>query len=231
MRYDPIQKAVFQRRPNRFVAECELEGQKVTAHVRNTGRCRELLVPGCTVYLNENLRPGRKTRYTLISVEKSGRVINMDSLAPNKAFREAMEEGTITLPGFDGPCRVLKPETRFGESRFDFYMESVSQKAFVEVKGVTLEEDGVVLFPDAPTQRGVKHIRELCRAAEEGYLAFLVFVIQMKDVRYLTPNRRTHPAFGEAMEIAKKSGVNLLAFDCRVAPDEIRLAEQVEIVL
>jgi DNA-binding protein, stimulates sugar fermentation len=155
----------------------------------------------------------------------------MDSLAPNKVFREAMEEESVELPGFHGPCTVLKPETRFGNSRFDFYLESSSQKAFAEVKGVTLEEDGVVLFPDAPTERGVKHIRELCRAAEEGYLAYLVFVVQMENVNYLIPNRRTHPAFGEAMEIARKSGVNLLAFDCRVAPDEIRLNERVEIEL
>lgn len=231
MRYDHVKKAVFRLRPNRFVAECELEGKKVAAHVRNTGRCRELLVPGCTVYLEENLRPDRKTQHTLVSVEKSGRTINVDSLAPNKAFREAMEEGYIGLPGFDGPCTLLKPEARYAESRFDFYMESGSQKAFVEVKGVTLEEDGVVLFPDAPTERGVKHIHGLCRAAESGYLAFLIFVVQMKAVRYLTPNRRTHPAFGEAMEAARKAGVSLLAFDCRVAPDEIRLDEPIKIVL
>ncbi len=231
MRYDNVKKAVFRLRPNRFVAECELEGKKTAAHVRNTGRCRELLVPGCTVYLEENLRLGRKTQHTLVSVEKSGRTINMDSLAPNKAFREAMEEGYIELPGFDGPCTLLKPEARYNESRFDFYMESRMQKAFVEIKGVTLEEEGVALFPDAPTERGVKHIHGLCRAAEEGYFAFLIFVVQMKDIRYLTPNRRTHPAFGEAMEAARKAGVSLLAFDCRVAPDEIRLDEQVKIVL
>ncbi len=231
MKYDNAQKAVFRLRPNRFIAECELLSKKVTAHVRNTGRCRELLVPGCTVYLEEDLRPGRKTRYTLVGVRKSGRLINIDSLAPNKVFREAMENETIELPGFDGPHTFLKPEARYGDSRFDFYMENSSQKAFVEVKGVTLEENGIVLFPDAPTKRGVKHIHELCRAAEEGYLAFLVFVVQMKNVRHLTPNRRTHPAFGEAMETALKSGVRLLAFDCRVSPNEIRLEERVKIVL
>ncbi|UWG96594.1 DNA/RNA nuclease SfsA [Dehalobacter sp. DCM] len=231
MQYDHVKKAIFRLRPNRFIAQCELEGKQVEAHVRNTGRCRELLIPGCTVYLLEDFRPGRKTQYTLISVEKSGRMVNIDSLAPNKIFREAMMEGDIQLPGFEVPCTVLKPETRFGDSRFDFYMENSSQKAFVEVKGVTLEDDGVVLFPDAPTERGVKHIRELCRAAEEGYLAYLIFVVQMKNVRYFTPNRQTHSAFGEALEAARKSGVTLLAFDCHVTANEIWLNEPVEIVL
>lgn len=231
MRYNNIQKAVFRLRPNRFVAECELEGRKVIAHVRNTGRCRELLVPGCSVFLENHFNTHRKTQYTLISVEKSGRIINIDSLAPNKTFYEAMVEGKVKLPGFDTPITVLKPETCFGDSRFDFYMESNSQKAYAEVKGVTLEENGVVQFPDAPTKRGVKHVFELCRAAKEGYLSFLIFVVQMGDVRYLTPNRRTHPAFGEAMEVALNSGVNLLAYDCCVSSNEIWLDKQVAIVL
>lgn len=231
MNYKNVQKALFLLRPNRFIAECELDGKIVEAHVRNTGRCRELLVPGCTVYLEEDPRPGRKTHYTLITVEKSGITINMDSLAPNKVFREAMENGQIKLPGFDRPYTVLRPETRYGDSRFDFYMENSSQKAFAEVKGVTLEEDGIVLFPDAPTERGVKHIHELCRAAANGYLAFLVFVVQMKNVRYFTPNRQMHPAFGEALADARRAGVKLLAFDCQVTSNEIRLDEQVKVVL
>ncbi|MDX9872267.1 MAG: DNA/RNA nuclease SfsA, partial [Clostridia bacterium] len=225
MKYANVQRALFWQRPNRFIAICELEGETVTAHVRNTGRCRELLVPGCTVYLEEDLRPDRKTRYTLISVEKPGRMINMDSLAPNKVFREAIEKRSLQLPGLEGPYTVLKSETRYGDSRFDFYIENGSQKAFVEVKGVTLEEDGIVLFPDAPTQRGVKHIYELCRAAAENYLAFLVFIIQMKNVRFLTPNWRTHSAFGKAMKDAQESSVTLLAFDCHVTPNEICLDE------
>lgn len=231
MRYGRVQKAVFLRRPNRFVAECGLGGETVAAHVPNTGRCRELLVPGCTVYLEENLRPGRKTRQTLVCAEKSGRLINMDSLAPNKVFREAVKRGELALPGFPGPCTLLRPEVRYGDSRFDFYMENGAQRAFAEIKGVTLEEDGVALFPDAPTERGVKHIRGLCRAAGEGYRAYLVFIVQLRPVLYLTPNRRTHPAFGDAMEAARRAGVELLAWDCRVAPDEIRLGGQVKIVL
>ena len=231
MRYDNIQSAAFIRRPNRFIAECDVRGTTIHAHVRNTGRCRELLIPGCTVYLQENPSASRKTQYTLVSVEKSGRVVNMDSLAPNKVFREAAESGAVQLPGFDRPCTVLKPETFHGNSRFDFYLEGKEQKAYVEVKGVTLEEDGVALFPDAPTERGVKHIQELCAAAREGYLAYLVFIIQMEDIRYLSPNRRTHAAFGDAMEAAQKAGVRLLAYDCRVTPDEIHLNEWVEIRL
>lgn len=222
---------MFLNRPNRFIAECLLDGEKAEAHVRNTGRCRELLVPGCTVYLDENCNTGRKTRFTLVSVEKSDRVINIDSLAPNKVFYEAMADGQIDLPGFGRPFTLLKPESRYGGSRFDFYMENGGQKAFAEIKGVTLEEDGVVLFPDAPTERGVKHIHELCRAAEDGYLSYLVFVIQMKNVKYLTPNRKTHPAFGEALSAAQKLGVKLLAFDCYVTPSEIRIADQVNIKL
>ncbi|MFT4146290.1 MAG: DNA/RNA nuclease SfsA [Mobilitalea sp.] len=229
MKYDNIQQAVFHQRPNRFIAECELEGKIVKAHVRNTGRCRELLIPGCKVYLEEDLRSGRKTQHTLIGVEKSGSMINMDSLAPNKAFREAILNGRIQLPGFGEALTLLKAETRFGDSRFDFYMESDTQKAFIEVKGVTLEEEGIAMFPDAPTERGIKHIYELCRAAKEGYLAYLVFVIQMKKIRYLTPNWATHSAFGEALDIAKKSGVTILAYDCYVTADEIRLDKPIEV--
>ncbi|MBN7774211.1 DNA/RNA nuclease SfsA [Clostridium aminobutyricum] len=231
MKYNNIHQATFRFRPNRFIAECELDGIKIEAHVRNTGRCKELLVPGCTVYLEKNPHPNRKTQYTLISVEKSGRVINMDSLAPNKVFFEAIQKGGLELPGFRYPYGILKSEKHYGDSRFDFYMENDSKKAFIEVKGVTLEEDGIVLFPDAPTERGVKHILELCKAKEEGYLAYLVFIVQMKGVQYLTPNRRTHSAFAEALELAQQSGVNLLSFDCLVSPDEIQLDEKVEIML
>ena len=230
MKYEMIHKAIFRVRPNRFIAECELNGIPVTAHVRNTGRCKELLVPGCAVYLEENENPARRTRFTLVSVEKADRLINMDALAPNRAFREAVELGALRLPGF-GERPALYPERRFGDSRFDFYLESGAQRAYAEVKGVTLEEDGVVLFPDAPTLRGVRHVRELCRAAEEGFLAYLVFVVQMENVRYFTPNRRTHPAFGDALEAARAAGVQILAYDCAVAPDEMRLGRPVPVVL
>lgn len=230
MKYEKIQKATFLRRPNRFIAECELDGKPAVAHVRNTGRCRELLVPGATVYLEENTNPARRTRHTLVSVEKGGRLINMDALAPNRAFREAVETGALRLPGL-GDLTALRPERRFGDSRFDFYLESGAQRAYAEVKGVTLEENGVVLFPDAPTVRGVRHAHELCRAAGEGYLAYLVFVVQMENVRYFTPNRATHPAFGDALETARASGVKILAYDCAVAPDEMRLGRPVPVML
>ena len=229
MKYNNIQQAVFLQRSNRFIADCELDGKIINAHVRNTGRCRELLIPGCKVYLEEDLRASRKTQYTLIAVEKSGTMINLDSLAPNKAFREAIMNGHIQLPGFDEPCTLLKAESRFGDSRFDFYMESDIQKAYIEVKGVTLEEDGIAMFPDAPTERGIKHIYELCRASKDGYLAYLVFVIQMKKIHYLTPNWETHSAFGEALAMAKKSGVTILAYDCYVTPNEMYLDKPIEV--
>ncbi len=230
MKYENIRKAVFRRRPNRFIAVCELDGADVVAHVPNTGRCRELLVPGYTVYLTENENPARKTRYTLVSVNRAGRLINMDALAPNRAFREAAEGGTVRLPGLDVPT-LVRPECRFGDSRFDFYLENGGRRAFVEVKGVTLEEDGAALFPDAPTERGVRHVRELCRAAAEGYLAYLVLVVQMEGVDRFSPNRRTHPAFADALAAARESGVRILAYDCLVAPDEIRLNRPVPVVL
>ncbi len=229
MKYNNIQQAIFRQRPNRFIAECELDGKTIIAHVRNTGRCRELLIPGCKVYLEEDLRSTRKTQQTLIAVEKSGTMINMDSLAPNKAFREAIMTEHIQLPGFNEPYTLLKPETRYGDSRFDFYMESDTQKAYIEVKGVTLEEEGIAMFPDAPTERGIKHIYELCRAAKDGYLAYLVFVIQMKKILYLTPNWQTHSAFGEALEMAKKSGVAILAYDCYVTSGEMYIDKPIEV--
>jgi sugar fermentation stimulation protein A len=230
MKYENIRNAVFRGRPNRFIAMCELDGADVTAHVPNTGRCRELLVPGYTVYLTENQNPARKTRWTLVSVNRAGRLINMDALAPNRAFREAVEDETVRLPGLDVPTFV-KPECRFGDSRFDFYLEDGVRRAFAEVKGVTLEEDGAALFPDAPTERGVRHVRELCRAAKEGCLAYLILVVQMEGVDHFSPNRRTHPAFADALLAARESGVRILAYDCRVAPDEIRMNRPVPVVL
>lgn len=239
MTYRSVQKAVFRLRPNRFVAECSLDGELVRAHVPNTGRCRELLVPGCTAYLEDARAPGgpprpaRKTRYTLVAVEKGGRLINLDSQAPNRVFREAAESGKLLLPGMEGPCTLVRPEVRYGDSRFDFYLEGAggAKRAYAEIKGVTLEEEGAVFFPDAPTERGVKHLNGLCRAAAEGYLAYLVFVVQMRGVRCLSPNRRTHPAFAEAMERARDAGVALLARDCLVEPARLELGDPVPVVL
>lgn len=228
MQYQTVKKAVFLRRPNRFIAQVAIEGAEETVHVKNTGRCRELLVPGAAVYLAEGKNPGRKTRYDLIAVEKGERLINMDAQAPNQVFGEWAAAG-----GFRPDLTLLRPETTWGNSRFDFYWESSKsgRKGFVEVKGVTLEEGGAVYFPDAPTERGVKHVEELmaCRAA--GYEAALFLVVQMEGVAFWSPNDRTHPAFGEAVRRAAAAGVEILCRDCRVTPDSLTMGEPVEIRL
>ena len=228
MQYQNVKKAVFLRRPNRFIAQVMLEGAEETVHVKNTGRCRELLVPGATVYLEDCGRPERKTRYDLIAVEKGDRLINMDAQAPNKVFGEWAAAG-----GFRDGLTLLRPETTWGNSRFDFYWESSEngRKGFVEVKGVTLEEAGAAYFPDAPTERGVKHVEELmaCRAA--GYEATLFLVVQMADVGVWRPNDRTHPAFGGAVRRAAGAGVELLCRDCEVTPETIAMGKPVEIRL
>ena len=228
MQYQTVKKAVFLRRPNRFIAQVALEGAEETVHVKNTGRCRELLVPGATVYLVEGKNPSRKTRYDLIAVEKGERLINMDAQAPNQVFGEWAASG-----GFRPGLTLLRPETTWGNSRFDFYWESSEndRKGFVEVKGVTLEEDGAVYFPDAPTERGVKHVEELiaCRAA--GYEAALFLVVQMERVAFCAPNDRTRPAFGEAVRRAAVAGVEILCRDCRVTPDSLTMGEPVEVRL
>ncbi len=224
MTYGKVVKGTFLARPNRFIALVETGGQVETCHVKNTGRCRELLVQGAAVYLEESGNPKRKTRFDLIAVEKGERLINMDSQAPNKA---AVEYLPALLPGLT----LLRPETVFGSSRFDFYAEAAGEKWFVEVKGVTLEEDGVVLFPDAPTERGVKHLHELCAALEEGYRAMALFIVQMADVAYFTPNSRTHPAFAQALREAQAKGVALHAVDCLVTPSSLTARRPVEIRL
>lgn len=228
MQYQTVKKAVFLRRPNRFIAQVALEGAEETVHVKNTGRCRELLVPGAAVYLAEGTNPNRKTRYDLIAVEKGDRLINMDAQAPNRVFGEWAAAG-----GFRPGLTLLRPETTWGNSRFDFYWESSEngRKGFVEVKGVTLEEGGAVYFPDAPTERGVKHVEELmaCRAA--GYEAALFLVVQMEGVAYWSPNDRTHPAFGEAVRRAAAAGVEILCRDCQVTPDSLTMGKPVEIRL
>ena len=226
MRYEKIRPAVFLARPNRFIAHVELEGKLVVAHVKNTGRCRELLLPGAKVYLQEMDSRTRKTKFDLIAVEKGERLINMDAQAPNQVFAEWARSGAF-VPGLT----LLRGEKTWGSSRFDFYFESGERRGFVEVKGVTLEEGGAAFFPDAPTERGVKHLGELMACREAGYETYLCFVIQMEGIRHFSPNDRTHPAFGEALRRAAAAGVGLLAYDCRVTPDSLTMAEPVELLL
>ena len=225
MRYAQVVPAKFLARPNRFIAQVELEGRVETVHVKNTGRCRELLVPGAQVYLEKAQNPARKTPYDLIAVQKGSRLINMDSQAPNKVFGEWAAQGGI--PGL----KVLRPETTWGSSRFDFYWESAQEKGFVEVKGVTLEVDGGAFFPDAPTERGVKHLHELIKARQQGYRAAVCFVIQMKPIDFLSPNDVTHPAFGQALREAAQAGVEVWAFDCAVTPDSLAIDAPVPVRL
>lgn len=223
MNYQQIRQGIFMDRPNRFIAHVELEGQIETCHVKNTGRCRELLVPGATVYLEEANKPERKTRFSLIAVKKGPLLINMDSQAPNKAAGEWLRR----QPGME----LVRPEARYGGSRFDFYLERAGQKAFLEVKGVTLEQNGTALFPDAPTERGVKHLKELCRCVQEGYGTYVLFVIQMKGITVMRPNDQMHPAFGEALREAKGCGVQILAYDCKVTPDSMVLDQRIPVLL
>ena len=226
MRYDNITPARFLSRPNRFIARVELEGGEETVHVKNTGRCRELLVPGTTVWLTESGNPVRKTRYDLVAVDKGGTLINMDSQAPNRVFAEWAREGRFVegLP-------LLRPETVWGSSRFDFYWEAGERRGFVEVKGCTLEKDGLALFPDAPTERGVKHLNELVAAHEAGWEAAVCFVIQMKGICVFRPNDETHPEFGAALRRAAAAGVEVLAVDCLVEPDSLNMDRPVPVEL
>lgn len=226
MQYGKIHPARFLARPNRFVARVEMEQQEVICHVKNTGRCRELLVPGATVWLEEGTNPNRKTAYDLIAVEKGDRLINMDSQAPNKVFEEWAGAGHF-LPGLT----KLRREITYGSSRFDFYWESSEKRGFVEVKGVTLEEDGVVRFPDAPTLRGIKHLEELVAARQAGYEAAVCFVIQMEGVRWFSPNDATHPEFGQALRRAAGAGVDILALDCTVTPGTLTIRQPVPVRL
>ena len=226
MTYDNISEAVFLDRPNRFIAHILLDGQTQVCHVKNTGRCRELLVPGAEIFVQRSANPARKTAYDLISVWKGGRLINMDAAAPNKVFGQWLSSGG---PGF--VPELIKPECVHGDSRFDFYFEHGGRKAFAEVKGVTLEENGIVRFPDAPTERGVKHLHGLTRCVQEGFEAWAVFIIQMKGVKYFEPNRATHPEFAEALCQAANGGVKLMALDCDVTKNSLTAGENVEICL
>lgn len=213
-------------RPNRFIAHVEIGGKVETVHVKNTGRCRELLQPGARVYLEESDNPTRKTRYDLVKVYKGERLVNMDSQAPNKVVQEYIEQGKL----FED-VTLLRPETTYGKSRFDFYVEAGGERIFIEVKGVTLEEEGVVRFPDAPSERAVKHVEELIAAKEDGYQVYVIFVIQMSGVKYFTPNDTTHQAFGDALRRAAKEGVRVLAYECRVTVDGLEISKEVEVRL
>lgn len=194
--------------------------------MKNTGRCRELLVPNATVYLEKSDNPNRKTLFDLVAVEKGSRLINMDSNAPNTAVGIWLSKGDL----INNPT-LVRAETKYGNSRFDFYVESEKEKAFIEVKGVTLEQNGVVMFPDAPTQRGVKHINELVKCIADGYKAYLVLVIQMENVEYFTPNKDTDPEFAQAIKMACNAGVTVLAMDCHVTTNNMEINKKVEVRL
>ncbi|MDD7289181.1 MAG: DNA/RNA nuclease SfsA [Clostridiales bacterium] len=226
MTYPNSIPARFLSRPNRFVAQVELDGVETTVHVKNTGRCRELLVPGARVWLVKSDNPSRKTAYDLVAVEKGDRLINMDSQAPNAVFGEWAQAGCF-VPGLT----LLKPEYKHGDSRFDFYWEAGDRKGFVEVKGVTLEQNGAVYFPDAPTQRGIKHLHGLTTCLDEGYEAAVCFVIQMEQAYFFSPNDETHPAFGEALRQAHAAGVRVLALSCSVTPDSLSISAPVPVRL
>ena len=227
MRYENIIPAWFLARPNRFVAEVRMEdGTTEICHVKNTGRCRELLIPGVQVWLERSANPARKTACDLIAVEKGARLVNMDAQAPNRVFGEwAANSGVF------GKVTSVRPEYHWGESRLDFCLETEKGRHLVEVKGVTLEDDSHARFPDAPTERGVRHIRELQRAVESGLDATLFFVIQMENIRDLRPNDETHPAFGDALREAAAAGVRVMAWECAVTPDSLEICREVPVIL
>lgn len=213
-RYADTVKGTFISRPNRFIAEVEIDGRVHICHVKNTGRCRELLIKGCTVILEKSGNPARKTAYDLIAVYKGERLINIDSQVPNKCAAEF-------LPRIFNGITFVKPECTYKDSRFDFYIEAEGEKIFLEVKGVTLEENGAVKFPDAPTERGIKHLNGLSACIPEGYKAYVLFVVQMDNVKYFSPNAETHPQFAEALRNAAEKGVTVLACSCKVTEDSI----------
>ena len=231
MKYRNIIDGIFLSRPNRFIAHVEIEGKDEVVHVKNTGRCKELLVPGCRVYLSVSDNPARKTKYDLVAVEKkredgSFLMINMDSQLVNDVAGE-----WLPVSGLFSENAAIRREVTYGKSRFDFYIEDGDRKAFLEVKGCTLEQEGIAFFPDAPTERGVKHIHELMECRKNGYEAYLLFVIAMKGVRHFSPNDATHRAFGDALRQAEGVGVKILAMDCIVAPDSVFIDQSVQIRL
>ena len=226
MKYKNVEEGIFIKRPNRFIAHVEINGKEEVCHVKNTGRCRELLVAGAPVFLEKSDNPNRKTQYDLIAVKKGDRMINMDSQIPNRVVEEWLLAGNLF-----GKDAKVKREVTYGNSRFDLYIESQEKKIFMEVKGVTLEKNGAVYFPDAPTKRGVKHVKELCQCIRDGYEAYIMFVIQMEDVKYFAPNDETHPEFGQALREAQAAGVKILAYSCNVRKDLINLLKPVRVYL
>ena len=235
MIYSNIVKGKFISRPNRFIAIVDIDGHEEKVHVKNTGRCKELLIPGATVYMEDfkNRMGTRKLRYSLISVfkEKGKLVINMDSQSPNKVVMEALKDGTIKLPNMS-QLSIIKGEQKYKNSRFDFYVEDANgKKGYIEVKGVTLEKDGIVRFPDAPTERGVKHLHELMDTKLAGFEAYAIFVVQIQGMKLFTPNYETHREFAETLIAAKNAGVHILAYDCSVSPDTLTINKQIPIKL
>lgn len=217
MKYENMVPGIFRARPNRFIAHVEIGGQVEVCHVKNTGRCRELLVPGVTVYCQKASNPNRKTKFDLIAVRKGERLINMDSQSPNAAAGEWLRSGGL------GEISELRAAVKHGDSRYDFSFQKDGKRCFLEVKGCTLENDGVCAFPDAPTERGAKHIRGLTEAAKEGYGAYILFVIQMADVKYIRPHDETDPEFGRALREAAANGVQVIAMDCAVGVDSMEI--------
>ena len=225
MKYANMVPGTFLSRPNRFIAHVQIGGQAEVVHVKNTGRCRELLPAGAQVWCQRSDNPARKTMYDLITVRKGERLINMDSQAPNLAAKEWLSSGGL------GQVEELRAETVHGDSRFDFSFRKDGRQCFLEVKGVTLETNGVCAFPDAPTERGAKHLRGLTEAAKSGFGAYVLFVIQMADVKYLHPNDATDPGFGAALREAAAAGVQVLAVDCEVTVEEMRIRNPVPVRL
>ena len=231
MNYNKVVKAKFVERPNRFIAFCDIDGKIEKVHVKNTGRCKELLTDEAVVYLEESDNPNRKTKYSLIAVEKGSRLINMDSQVPNKVVYEGLVNKKIVLPDIDEEITFIKPEKTYNNSRFDIYLETKSKKVFIEVKGVTLEEDNIVKFPDAKTERGVKHINELIEAKKDGYECYILFLIQMNNVLYFTPNNEMHKDLGDALINARNNGVGVLAYDSLVEFNSITINKEIKVIL
>ena len=226
MKYNNIVKGSFISRPNRFIAKVELDGVLHTVHVKNTGRCRELLTEGAEVYLETSANTERKTKYDLVTVRKGDMLVNLDSSAPNRIAEE-----WIGASGLFSENAEVRREVTWGSSRFDLYVTDGDRRAFIEIKGVTLEENGIAYFPDAPTERGVKHVRELEAAAHEGFEAYLLFVVQMEGISEMRPNDLTHKAFGDAVRHAAERGVNILAVGCEVTEDTVRAVREVRVTL
>ena len=226
MKYSNVTEGIFISRPNRFIANVLIDGKTEVCHVKNTGRCKELLVPGVKVFLEKSDKAERKTKYDLICVQKGDILINIDSQAPNKVVYEWIQQGD-----FFKNVTIIKPETTYKNSRFDCYVEADGEKIYVEVKGVTLEDNGVLMFPDAPTIRGVKHINELVDAVKNGYRGCIIFVAQMEMWEYFTPNRKMHPEFADALVLAEKTGVEIICVNCKVLPYELKIDKLIKTII